>query len=70
MKDEVTSETKMALESKRDLLKYKVLEFRNCDIYMYKVLERRYFNNVIEKINPLSIETGSYCPLCGGIDYE
>ena len=25
---------------------------------------------VVAKINPLSIETGSYCPLCGGIDYE
>ena len=24
----------------------------------------------VAKINPLSIETGSYCPLCGGIDYE
>ena len=22
------------------------------------------------KIKPLTIETGSYCPICGGIDYE
>lgn len=22
------------------------------------------------KIKPLAIETGSYCPICGGIDYE
>lgn len=26
--------------------------------------------NKVAKIKPLSIECGSYCPICGGIDYE
>ena len=45
----------MTLESKKELLQYKVLVFQNCDIYMYRVLEIGYLNNIIEKVNPLSI---------------
>lgn len=35
-------------------------------------LELKKYNccNKQARIKPLSIETGSYCPICGGIDYE